>query len=201
MPIDSRIITVSGTAVPLPGKDIDTDQITPADAMKEITFDKAVSYLFRDARKEDPNHPLNDVKYKRASIMFVGENFGCGSSRETAPQAIKRSGIMAIVGESFAAIFAGNCKANGIPTVTASHDYVNHLMDLTRENPRTFYRIDLVSKTLNYNSTSVPIDISEPTRIALMTGQWNALPMLENNYAKIKEVSDRLAYASGFPSK
>lgn len=201
MSIDSRIIEISGTAIPIPGDNIDTDQITPADAMKEPTFDNAASYLFRDARKKDANHPLNDPRYEGASVMFVGKNFGSGSSRETAPQAIKRYGIKALVGESFAAIFAGNCKALGIPAVTSSYDAITSLMEFTRENPNTIYTLNLGTKTLGYDGTFVPIDLPEPTRIALMQGSWNALNELKSNANQVREISGRLAYTSGFPYK
>ena len=194
-----KVVRISGTAIPIPGDNIDTDRITPADAMTEPTFDRAVEYLFRDARKADPNHPLNDDRYQGASIMFVGKNFGSGSSRETAPQAIRRYGIKALVGESFAPIFAGNCTALGIPAATLlSSDDISHLMEYTRNNPKTVFELDLETKTLSYNGVYLPVELPESTRIALMTGGWNAMEMLKANKKKINEVARRLPYIGGY---
>lgn len=193
-----NIIKVSGTAIPIPGDNIDTDQITPADAMTELTYDSVVKYLFRDARKKDSNHPLNDSRYNGASIMLVGKNFGSGSSRETAPQAIKRYGINALVGESFAAIFEGNCRALGMPAVTASPEDNRTLMELTQREPQTAYTVDLESMAINYNGRRVQIAMPEPSRIALMERRWNALEMLKVNEHKVRRVAGALPYIGGF---
>ncbi|MBI2574968.1 hypothetical protein HYV82_03720 [Candidatus Woesearchaeota archaeon] len=199
MPIDDLIIvTISGTAIPLGGDDTDTDTITPADAMKEPTFANSAGYLFRDARKANPRHPLNNHAYDGASILIVGRNFGIGSSRETAPQAIQRYGINALVGESFGPIFAGTCKSLGMPAVTSAHDDVALLMQLTERNPGTIYTLDLTTKTLAYDGGAVPIEIPEPTRVALMTGSWNALAMLKANSGRAREVAAGLPYMRGF---
>lgn len=193
-----KIVRILGTAIPIPGDNIDTDRITPADAMTEPTFDKAVDYLFRDARRADPNHPLNDPRYHKASIMLVNKNFGSGSSRETAPQAIMRYGIRAIVGESYAVIFEGNCAALGIPAVTVSASDISTLMSLTQDTPQTVFRLDLEAKTLSYNGTTIPVELPESTRIALMTGRWNALEMLKANELKTRQVAQALPYMRGF---
>lgn len=193
-----KIVRISGRAIPIPGDNIDTDRITPADAMKEPTFDRAVEYLFRDARKKDPNHPLNDSRYHGASIMFVGKNFGSGSSRETAPQAIMRYGIKVLVGESYAAIFEGNCAALGIPAVTASAEDISGLMSLTQDTPQTVYTLDLEAKTLSCDGRTIPVELPESTRIALMTGRWNALEMLKANKGKVRKVAEGLPYMDGY---
>ena len=195
---DLKILKVSGTAIPIRGDNIDTDQITPADAMTERTFDNAVNYLFRDARIADPNHPLNDTRYLGASIMIVNRNFGSGSSRETAPQAITRSGIKGLVGESYAAIFEGNCRALGIPAVTATTLDIEELMNYTRNYPNTKYTIDLATKTLAYGKKRVPIDMPESSRLALIEGKWDALSMLKANFRKVNEVAGKLPYMNGF---
>ena len=194
---DLKIIQILGTAIPLPGDNIDTDRITPADAMKEITFINMASFLYRDERK-DPDHPLNNPDYEGASIFLVGENYGTGSSRETAPQAIKRYGINALVGESFAEIFAGNCNVLGIPSVTVSHDDIAMLMALTQREPKTPYTIDLETKTLSYNGTTIQIDIPESRRNALVTGKWNPLEMLKANQPQTEIVAASLPYLTGF---
>ena len=153
MPIDDlKILKISGTAIPVIGDNIDTDQITPADAMTETSFANAVHYLFRDARSADPNHSLNDSRYNGASIMIVNKNFGSGSSRETAPQAIARYGIKALVGESYAAIFEGNCRALGIPAVATSSDDIKRIMEFTENSPQTPYTLDLESMVVIYRS-------------------------------------------------
>src|SRR6059058_4973495 len=145
-----KITQVSGTAVPIRGNDIDTDRIIPARYLKEVTFARMGDYPFFDerfdasGRKKD--HPFNDPEYQGASILFVNKNFGCGSSREHAPQALYRFGIQAIVGESFAAIFAGNCVMMGLPAVTVSSAEIEELMQSSEKNPQTVYAIDLVTK-------------------------------------------------------
>src|SRR5512134_255490 len=132
-----KITRVSGTAVPIRGNDIDTDRIIPARYLKEVTFARMGGYPFFDERFDasgkKKDHPLNDPEYQGASILFVNKNFGCGSSREHAPQALYRFGIQAIVGESFAAIFAGNCTIMGLPTVTAGPNEVDLMMKTVAE--------------------------------------------------------------------
>jgi 3-isopropylmalate/(R)-2-methylmalate dehydratase small subunit len=148
-----KITRVQGTAVPLRGNDIDTDRIIPARYLKEVTFARMGEYPFFDERYDaagrKKDHPFNDPEYRGAAILFVNKNFGCGSSREHAPQALHRFGIKAIVGESFAAIFAGNCTMMGVPTVTVSAGEIQQLMKSVEENPRTQYTVDLESKTLS----------------------------------------------------
>src|ERR671918_1126944 len=140
-----KIITVSGTAVPIRGNDIDTDRIIPARYLKEATFARMGEYPFFDerfdasGRKRD--HPFNDSEYKGASVLFVNKNFGCGSSREHAPQALYRFGIQVIVGESFAAIFAGNCTMMGVPTVTVSHEELELMMKTVEAQPTTMFSL------------------------------------------------------------
>ncbi|MBI2101833.1 hypothetical protein HYT53_04445 [Candidatus Woesearchaeota archaeon] len=196
---DLDVLKISGTAIPIPGSDMDTDQIAPADSMTELAYSKAsmLPYLFRDARKKDPNHPLNNPNYEGASIMVVGRNFGAGSSRETAPQAIMSYGISALVGESFATIFEGNCREIGMPAVTASHDIIEELMELTVREPKTIYTLDILSKTLSWSEgTYRPIELPESTKITLMHG--NVLQMLKNNHPKIAPVANSLPYINGF---
>lgn len=195
---DLVIVRIKGTAIPLGGDDTDTDRITPADAMAEPTFDNAAIYLFRDARRAAPNHPLDNPRYNGASILIVGRNFGIGSSRETAPQAIMRYGIKALIGESFGPIFAGNCKALGIPAVAASPEDIAALLQHTADNPGTVYTLDLATKTLTYDGATVSVDMQETTRVALVIGTWNALAMLKANSAQVREIAERLPYMRGF---
>jgi 3-isopropylmalate/(R)-2-methylmalate dehydratase small subunit len=197
-----KIIQVSGTAVPIRGNDIDTDRIIPARYLKEVTFARMGEYPFFDerfdgsGRKKD--HPFNDLEYQGASILFVNKNFGCGSSREHAPQALYRFGIQAIVGESFAAIFAGNCTMMGLPAVVVDTAQIEQLMKSVEENPRTEYSVDLESKTLSFGNQKIAIDLPETYRTALTTGSWDSTALLRANLEQVKKTAAKLPYMSGF---
>lgn len=192
------ITSITGSGIPLPGDDIDTDQIVPARFLKEVTFEKMGDYLFYDNRfnedQTEKTHPLNHPAYKGGSILVVGNNFGCGSSREHAPQAIKRYGIRAIVGISFAEIFAGNCKALGIPAVTVSRDTAAELTSLIQQAPHTQFELCLERNTLKYNGVSIPVELNESRRQSFLTGSWDAAAMLSLNDALIKEKAASLPY-------
>ena len=197
-----KIARVSGTAVPIRGNDIDTDRIIPARYLKEVTFGRMGEYPFFDERFDSSgkkkDHPFNDPEYEGASILFVNKNFGCGSSREHAPQALYRFGIQAIVGESFAAIFAGNCTMMGLPTVSVGAEEIDGLMKTVEQNPRTEYTVDLESKTLFYGDQKLSIDLPETYRAALTTGSWNSTAMLRANLDRVKETASKLPYMNGF---
>lgn len=199
---DMKRVQIAGTAVPVRGNEIDTDRIVPARFLKEITFERMGEYLFYDSRfgpsGEHLDHPLNDVRYKGASILIVGKNFGCGSSREHAPQAIVRYGIRAIVGESFAEIFAGNCKALGVPTVTAPSADLSRLFEAVEKNPKTTFTLDLLEKTVKADGLSIPVDIPEARRKALVEGIWSSTGMLKANAPLVRKTADRLPYVSGY---
>ncbi len=198
-----KISKVSGTAIPVRGNDIDTDRIIPARYLKEVTFARMGEYPFYDERfdaegKTKP-HPFNDAKYKGASILFVNKNFGCGSSREHAPQALFRFGIKAIVGESFAAIFAGNCVMLGIPAVTLGEREMEELIRLAESASQTNFTLDLAAKKLSYGTDrSVSVGIPESSRKALLEGSWDSTAMLRANLDKAKTVAARLPYMTGF---
>jgi 3-isopropylmalate/(R)-2-methylmalate dehydratase small subunit len=197
-----KITHVSGTAVPIRGNDIDTDRIIPARYLKEVTFARMGEYPFFDERYDGSgkkkDHPFNDPEYKGASILFVNKNFGCGSSREHAPQAIYRFGIRAIVGESFAAIFAGNCTMMGLPAVTVGAKEIEQLMKSVEENPLTEYAVDLENKTLVYGNYRIGIDLPETYRIALTAGSWNSTALLRANLEQVKKIAAKLPYIGGF---
>jgi 3-isopropylmalate/(R)-2-methylmalate dehydratase small subunit len=197
-----KITQVKGTALPMRGNDIDTDRIIPARYLKEVTFSRMGDYPFFDERYNESgkkkDHPFNDPEYGGASILFVNKNFGCGSSREHAPQALYRFGIHAIVGESFAAIFAGNCTMMGLPTVTVGAKEIDQLMKSVEENPRTEYTVDLDKKTLSYSNEKIPIDLPETYRIALTAGSWDSTALLRANLDQVKKTSAKLPYMSGF---
>ncbi|HEY2986368.1 MAG TPA: 3-isopropylmalate dehydratase small subunit [Candidatus Binatia bacterium] len=200
---DSKIIRVAGRAVPVRGNDIDTDRVVPARYLKEATFARMGEYPFYDERF-DPSgkprpHPFNDARFKGASILLVNKNFGCGSSREHAPQALYRFGIHAIVGESFAAIFAGNCLMLGIPAVTVGAREIEELMKAAESNPQTNFALDIQAKKLSYGKDkSTSVAIPETSRTALLEGSWDSTSMLHANLGKVKSIAAKLPYVSGF---
>jgi len=197
-----KIIEISGTAVPIRGNDIDTDRIIPARYLKEPTFARMGDYPFFDERFDSSgkkkDHPLNDPEYRGASILFVNKNFGCGSSREHAPQALYRFGIKAIVGESFAAIFAGNCTMMGLPAVVVGAREIEQLMKSVEENPRTEYTVDLDKKTISYGNHKLSCDMPETNRTALTQGYWDSPALLRANLDQVKKTAAKLPYMSGF---
>jgi 3-isopropylmalate/(R)-2-methylmalate dehydratase small subunit len=197
-----KIIRISGTAVSIRGNDIDTDRIIPARYLKEVTFARMGEYPFFDERFDaagkKKDHPFNDPEYKGASILFVNKNFGCGSSREHAPQALYRFGIKAIVGESFAAIFAGNCTMMGLPTVTAAHDAVELMMKTVAENPKTQFTVDIEKKIVAFGDKRIDIDLPETYRRALISGSWDSTGLLRANLEQVKKTAAKLPYIGGF---
>jgi 3-isopropylmalate/(R)-2-methylmalate dehydratase small subunit len=198
-----KITRVSGTALPMRGNDIDTDRIIPARYLKEVTFARMGEYPFFDERFDSAgkkkDHVFNDPEYRGAAILFVNKNFGCGSSREHAPQALHRFGLKAIVGESFAAIFAGNCTMMGVPTVVVDAQEMERLMKSVEEEPRTEYTIDLEAKTLTYGSRAIAIDLPETYRSALTSGSWDSTALLRANLEQVKQTAAKLPYIGNFP--
>ena len=192
----AAITAVQGTAIPLPGNDVDTDRIIPARYLRSVTFEGLGAEVFKDERFNDDGslkaHPFNEEKYAGAAILIVGRNFGCGSSREHAPQAIMRSGIKAIIGESFGEIFAGNCTSIGIPVCTADEQTIDELQKLVQENPQLNFDLDLEAQTLSSEEKSVAVDINPAVKTALLGGTWNTLDELLQNEAAIEEVNQRL---------
>jgi 3-isopropylmalate/(R)-2-methylmalate dehydratase small subunit len=193
---------IRGTALPVRGNDIDTDQIIPARFMKVVTFEGLGQYAFNDARLDnegnEKDHPFNDRRYRGASIMLVNRNFGCGSSREHAPQALARSGIEAVVGESFAEIFAGNCTAMGVPAITLSHEIVEELMGMVEADPSTEFRIDVRGNTLTAGDKSYTFELPPAYQNALLGGTWDSTSVLLSQLDQIRETAENLPYTHGF---
>lgn len=196
-----RALTV-GRAIPLRGNDIDTDRITPARYLKSITFEGLADASFVDERaaeqKAGRTHPFDDSRFSNSSILIVGGNFGCGSSREHAPQALQRFGIRAIVGESFAEIFASNCTVLGIPLVRASVANIKELHDLVEKYPQTKISVDLSDLQVHAGNLSFKIIMPEGARRALMRGTWDSTSMLLANKEKVAFVINKLPYLSDF---
>lgn len=195
---------LSGKAVAIRGNDIDTDRVIPARFLKEITFNNMGNYLFYDERFNQDgtqkDHPINDPKFSQASIMIVGNNFGCGSSREHAPQAIMRHGITAIIGESFSEIFKGNCKAIGVPTLTTSKETIDQLQTQVETEPNTQFQINIETKTIEFNNPdsstqhSVQVDCPDSDQKAYLKGEWDVLTILKKNQNKITQTEKNLPY-------
>jgi 3-isopropylmalate/(R)-2-methylmalate dehydratase small subunit len=196
---DQHITEVSGTGVPIPGDDVDTDQILPAQFMKEVTFDNMADYLFYDARRDENgefnDHPLN--RFEGASIAVVNSNFGCGSSREHAPQAMMRWGVDGVVGESYAEIFRDNCKSLGIPAVTADHETVVELQEWIEANPDGHIDIDVETETVTYGDTVIDVDVDDAMREALVEGIWDTTALMYSNRSKVDETVADLPYVEG----
>ena len=191
---------VEGRAVVLAGDDIDTDRIIPARFLKCVTFEGLGVQAFADDRAElQGRHPFDLETYQGASILVVNRNFGCGSSREHAPQALMRWGIRAVVGESFAEIFYGNCLALGIPCFTASHDQVLALQAAIQADPAQIIRLDLDGlQASTAAGLSWPLKLASGPRQMLRTGQWDATSQLLANDGALKKTAGNLPYVSGF---
>jgi 3-isopropylmalate/(R)-2-methylmalate dehydratase small subunit len=196
------ILRVSGTALPLRGDDIDTDRIIPARFLVSITFEGLGAHAFEDDRKaakaKGLAHPFDDARFSGARILLVNRNFGCGSSREHAPQALARGGIRAVVGESFSEIFFGNSVAIGLPCVTLPREAVAELQSLVEGAPKSALSVDLEARTLVAEGKTLPVSIPENAREALLSGNWDGTSMLLERFDEVKAVAARLPYVTGF---
>jgi 3-isopropylmalate/(R)-2-methylmalate dehydratase small subunit len=193
-----KITQVTGRAVNVPGNDIDTDRIIPARFMKCVTFDGLGEFLFYDVRKNadgtDKPHPLNDPRFKGANILLSGANFGCGSSREHAPQAIQKYGFRAVVAESFAEIFYGNCATLGIPCFQASREAIAQVAAAIEKNPQLEVVADVVAQEIRFGGQTVKASVREAARDALVHGRWDPIGELLEGAAAVKATAARLPY-------
>ncbi len=202
----SRIERVEGRPIPLRGNDIDTDRIIPARFMKVVIFEGLGQYAFYDERFDaqgrSKGHVLDDPRFqaKGPRIAVVNKNFGCGSSREHAPQALLRWGIRALVGESFADIFFGNCIALGMPCVTAGEEAITTLQELVERHPQEIMVVDLNECRVSFVGRSIPVQIPEAARRQLLEGTWDATQILLQAEEQIRETARRLPYVRGFSS-
>lgn len=185
-----------GKGIYVAGDDIDTDRIIPARFMKCVTFDGLGQYAFYDVRfdeKDNPkDHPMNKAELKDASILLSGKNFGCGSSREHAPQALYHWGIRAIVAESFAEIFFGNCTTLGIPCIVLSKAEINQISERIKQNPQEKITIDLETEKLLIGDLNLKFTIPAGAKSALIQGQWDSLGQLLEAKTEVKVLSDKL---------
>ena len=194
----AKITSVSGRAVTVPGNDIDTDRIIPARFMKCVTFDGLGEFLFYDVRKNadgsDRAHPLNDARFNGATILISGANFGCGSSREHAPQAIQKYGFKAVIAENFAEIFFGNSVTLGIPCACAKREDIAKISAAVEANPSTEVLIDVAKQEIRFGGQTVPATFRETARDALVNGRWDAIGELLDGIPAVKETAKKLPY-------
>ena len=191
----SQVKTVSGRGIPLVGNDIDTDRIIPARFLRCVTFDGLGEQAFADDRTQAKGeHPFNQPQYQGANILVVNGNFGCGSSREHAPQALSKWGIQALVGESFAEIFFGNCVAIGIPCLTAEPETVKTLQALLQENPQAPISVDLEAMQVHCGNILAAVSLAEGPRQMLTTGTWDTCGQLIAQTEHIRVATVKLPY-------
>ncbi len=199
-----KIKNVKGRGIPVAGNDIDTDRIIPARYLKLVTFKDLGKYAFYDVRfnkdGSKKKHAFNDEKFTRATILIVNKNFGCGSSREHAPQALMRYGIKAIIGESFGEIFEGNCTTLGIPTVIGSEVDIETLIKVINDDSVLEIRIDLETMQVSYGDFSFEIKQKESSRAVLTEGKWDSLSTLMEAKEETKKLAEKLPYLNGFRS-
>jgi len=196
---DARRERVAGRGCVLRGDDIDTDRIIPARYLRVVTFDGIGDHLFEDDRAQAKgDHPLDDDRFAGARILVVGHNFGCGSSREHAPQAILRFGFEAIVGGSFAEIFRGNCTALGLPCVTLETDDLERLMESVELDPDQKLVVDVAARTVTSRAGTVPAALPDGTRQQLLEGTWDGTAVLLEAAEDIERTAAALPYLRGF---
>ena len=199
---DLAITHITGTALAVHGNDIDTDRIIPARYLKALSFSELGRYPFYDERFDAAGrpreHPFNREACRSAKILLVNSNFGCGSSREHAPQALKRWGIQALVGVSHAEIFAGNCEMLGLPAACAPAGEVSKLQAAADAEPRTEFCLDLERMVIRGAGLDVSIVMPENRRRALLAGHWDSTGVLVANSAKVREVYEGLPYVRGY---
>ena len=196
-----RVQQIRGTAIPVRGDDIDTDRIIPARFLKSISFEGLESHLFEDDRQQmdagpGPKHPVSNPAYAGAAVMLVNANFGCGSSREHAPQAIRRRGIRVVIGQSFSEIFFGNSIALGMPCPTAAAEAVQAMMALAERDPSATFTVDLQSMRVTAGARSFEISLPASAREAFLDGSWDATGLLVHDYDAVRQVAAKLPYVA-----
>ena len=189
---------ITGRGIPVTGNDIDTDRIIPARFLKEVTFANMGEHAFEDAKKANPEHPFNSPAYKGASVLVVGQNFGCGSSREHAPQALMRWGIRAIVGGSFGEIFFGNCVMLGIPCLRVSQADLEWLQKEISRSPQTTLSVDVEKQEVTFGDRVIKATIPDGPRNQLVNGQWDSTAVLLEAGDRIEATAKKLPYVSGY---
>jgi 3-isopropylmalate/(R)-2-methylmalate dehydratase small subunit len=202
MTIDSRIRSIRARGIAIRGNEIDTDRIIPARFLCCVVFDGLGENAFRDERfapdGSAKSHPMNDVRFAGAGVLTANGNFGCGSSREHAPQALARWGIKAIVGESFADIFAGNCAAIGLPVVTASPSDIETLQAAIEADPGMEILVDLEAMKVGFGDAGIAVSMPESQRRKFLAGSWDSMAALLVNLEAAGRLASGLPYIAGF---
>jgi len=197
-----KITRVSGRGLPLRGNDIDTDRIIPARFLKSVSFDGLETHLFEDdiaqAGAQTPAHPIVDPRYEGAEILVVNRNFGCGSSREHAPQAIRRKGFRAVLGESFSEIFFGNSVALGLPCVSGAPADIARLQDVIEKAPQSIVSIDIDAQQLQCGDWQMRVTLPPNARESFLDGSWDATGQLLEGYEAVETTMARLPYLNGW---
>ncbi|HVP29316.1 MAG TPA: 3-isopropylmalate dehydratase small subunit [Myxococcota bacterium] len=195
----ARIERIAARACVVRGDDIDTDRIIPARFMKGVTFEGLGEHAFEDDRAQAKgDHPFDKAQHRGAAILVVGRNFGCGSSREHAPQALMRAGFRAFVGGSFAEIFFGNCTSLGLPCVTLAAPDLAKLMDAVEIDPGHEVVVDLLAQTVTSRAGVMRLQMPDGARKTLVEGTWNATAVLLEAGDAIEATARRLPYVSAF---
>ena len=192
----SRIGRVCGRALPLRGHDIDTDRIIPARYLRSVSFEGLENHVFADDRS-DPAHPFNQPQYAGARVLLVNRNFGCGSSREHAPQALQRWGIQAVVGEGYSEIFLGNSVSMGLPCLTVSHEDVEELMKRVEADPATTVSVDVQTLAVTAGDFLAKATMPAAAHEALTSGLWDGTGLLLADFDQVRALSERLPYVTG----
>jgi 3-isopropylmalate/(R)-2-methylmalate dehydratase small subunit len=198
------ILAVRGRGIALRGDDIDTDRIMPARFLRAVTFEGLERHLFEDDRAADPKHVWNDPRIAGASVLVVNRNFGCGSSREHAPQGLLRFGIKAMIGESFSEIFQGNSAMLGIPCFVADHASIDRLQSLIEKSAETSIGAEVDTGVITAGvagaagGLTISATIPPALRDGFLSGQWNATAMLLDTFDQVRAVASSLPYISGF---
>jgi 3-isopropylmalate/(R)-2-methylmalate dehydratase small subunit len=197
-----RLTTIDGRGVPMAGHDIDTDRIIPARFLKAISFEGLDAHVFEDDRRQARDHgdvhPFDNPAYKGASVLLVSRNFGCGSSREHAPQALVRWGIRAVIGESFSEIFFGNSLALGLPCVSVSDADATWLIETIARAPETIVHVDVPALRITAGDRTIAGSIPKAAHEALVSGAWDATGLLLDDYDQVEATANRLPYVVGF---
>jgi 3-isopropylmalate/(R)-2-methylmalate dehydratase small subunit len=192
----SRVQTISGRALPLRGHDIDTDRIIPARYLRAISFEGLEQHVFADDRS-DRSHPFNASHYQGARVLLVNRNFGCGSSREHAPQALQRWGIQAIVGEGYSEIFFGNSVTIGLPCLTVGQNDIERLMKRVEADPATAVTVDVERLRVSAGDESFTATMPPSAHEALTTGMWDGTGLLLADFEQVRALADSLPYVTG----
>ena len=200
MPIE-RITKIEGTVLPVRGDNIDTDRIIPARFLRSVSFAGLEQHLFEDDRAQaGAAHPLSNETYAGAQLMFVEVNFGCGSSREHAPQAIQRRGIRGLVGVSFSEIFFGNSVALGLPCASASPADMRRLLEAAETNPAATFEMDLAAMRISGGGVECGLSMPRAARDSFLNGSWDATGLLLDHFEDVEAVAAGLPYVRGFQS-